>query len=113
MARLVKSVRKPLNDDTAAAQAAPGTFAELSIEELIRSRVAVMLDRLGGAPIADLYDLVMRETERGLLGLMLHRCGGNRGLAAEQLGLHRNTLRQKLDKLGLTPVPARTPADRR
>lgn len=77
-------------------------LAELSIEQLIRNRVSSMLDRLGDAPVADLHELVMREAERGLIGLMLDRCQGNRGQAAERLGLHRNTLRQKVEKLGLT-----------
>jgi DNA-binding protein Fis len=76
-------------------------LAELSIEQLIRRRVSLMLARLDDAPVADLYDLVMGEAERGLLGLVLERCQGNRGQAAEQLGLHRNTLRQRLDRVGL------------
>jgi DNA-binding protein Fis len=96
MARTTHPAPTP-SADTETVQA----LAELSIEKLIRDRVALMLSRLGDAHVADLYELVMRETERGLLGLMLDRCRGNRGLAAEQLGLHRNTLRQKIDKLGL------------
>jgi Fis family transcriptional regulator len=89
-----------------AASAATSTIAETSIEQLIRRRVELMLERLGDAPIADLYELVMREAERGLLALMLDRCQGNRGQAAELLGLHRNTLRQKIAKLGLEKRPA-------
>jgi Fis family transcriptional regulator len=100
-----------------AASAASSTIAETSIEQLIRRRVELMLERLGDAPIAQLHELVMREAERGLLGLMLDRCAGNRGQAAELLGLHRNTLRQKIAKLGLekkaTPRPgARLPPKR-
>ena len=70
-----------------------------SIEQLIRGRLTVMLERLGVEQVADLHALVIREVERGLFSLVLERCKGNRGEAARQLGLHRNTLRQKLAQL--------------
>ncbi len=90
----------------------PANLAELSIEQLIRHRVELMLRRVGDAPVADLHELVMREAERGLLGLMLDRCEGNRGQAANQLGLHRNTLRQKIERLGLESDRRRRPPRR-
>jgi hypothetical protein len=45
-----------------AASAATSTIAETSIEQLIRRRVELMLERLGNAPIAQLHELVMRES---------------------------------------------------
>ena len=95
-----------------AATAAASTIAETSIEQLIRRRVELMLERLGNAPIAELHELVMREAERGLIGLMLDRCRGNRGQASELLGLHRNTLRQKIAKLGLEKKASARPGTR-
>ena len=55
--------------------------------------------------------------ERGLLRLVLERCRGHRGQAADKLGMHRNTLRQKIAALGLEAAgfagaTARPPADR-
>jgi DNA-binding protein Fis len=71
-------------------------FSRHSIEQLIRARLSLMLERLGVEQVADLHALVIREVERGLFSLVLERCNGNKGEAARQLGLHRNTLRQKL-----------------
>ncbi len=77
------------------------------LDQLIRERLSAMLDRLDGAPVVDLHALVLREVERGLLALVLERCRGHRGKAASQLGLHRNTLRQKIAELGLGPARKR------
>lgn len=78
-------------------------LAESSMEQLIRNRLALLLDRIGEEPIEGFYTLVIREVERGMLRLVMDRCEGHRGRAAKQLGLHRNTLRQKLADLGLEP----------
>ena len=40
-------------------------------------------------------------TEPPLLRAVLDRCGQNRAAAAQMLGLHRTTLRQKLRKYGI------------
>jgi Fis family transcriptional regulator len=76
-------------------------LADSSMEQLIRNRLALLLDRIGEEPIEGFYTLVIREVERGMLRLVMDRCDGHRGRAAKQLGLHRNTLRQKLSDLGL------------
>jgi Fis family transcriptional regulator, factor for inversion stimulation protein len=80
-------------------------LADSSMEQLIRARLALLLDRLGEEPIEGFYALVIREVERGMLRLVMDRCNGHRGQAAKQLGLHRNTLRQKLADLGLEQPP--------
>ncbi len=87
-------------------------LSERSMEQLVRDRLGALLDRLGEEPVAGLHALVMREVERGLLRLVLDRCHGHKGEAARQLGLHRNTLRQKAAELGLEE-PARKRSKRR
>jgi DNA-binding protein Fis len=83
-----------------------------SIEQLIRARLSLMLERLGVEQVADLHALVIREVERGLFSLVLERCNGNKGEAARQLGLHRNTLRQKLALLETSAgLERRAPAE--
>jgi Fis family transcriptional regulator len=82
-------------------------LADSSMEQLIRNRLALLLDRIGEEPIEGFYALVIREVERGMLRLVMDRCEGHRGRAAKQLGLHRNTLRQKLADLGLERERAR------
>lgn len=49
----------------------------------------------------DLYDRLLREIETPLLRRVLLATRGNKLKAAEILGLNRNTLRKKLDKLGM------------
>lgn len=88
-------------------------LSQRSMEQLIRARLETLLDRLGEEPVASLHALVMREVERGLFSLVLDRCGGHRGKAAEQLGLHRNTLRQKLSELHLDGGAKRPRAQKR
>jgi two-component system nitrogen regulation response regulator GlnG len=50
-----------------------------------------------GSPLGD----VVPRLEKALIRRALAEAGGNQSLAAERLGLHRNTLRNKLRDLGL------------
>ena len=45
---------------------------------------------------------VIEEAGREYLTTMLKRSGNNQSVAAENLGMHRNTLRRHLDRLGIT-----------
>jgi len=49
-----------------------------------------------------LYDRFLELTEPPVLRAVLHACGGNRAEAARRLGIHRATLRQKLNKYGIS-----------
>ncbi|WP_154222524.1 helix-turn-helix domain-containing protein [Marinicella rhabdoformis] len=49
----------------------------------------------------DLYDLVIAETEKGMILEVLDWCKGNQSKAAQLLGITRTTLRNKIRKLGL------------
>lgn len=89
-----------------------GDLNRHSMEQLVRLRLTSLLDRLGKEPIG-LHALVMGEVERGLVGLILERCKGHRGQAAELLGLHRNTLRLRVHELGLESRPKARPRKRR
>ena len=52
-----------------------------------------------GLPPSGLYERVMKEVERPLLGIALAATRGNQIRAAELLGLNRNTLRKKIREL--------------
>lgn len=52
-------------------------------------------------PPPDLYDRLLREIETPLLRRVMAATRGNKLKAAEILGLNRNTLRKKLEKLGM------------
>ena len=51
---------------------------------------------LDGEKPCAVYDMVLRKVERPMLEVVLARAGGNQTLAAEILGINRNTLRKKL-----------------
>ncbi|MBI0474849.1 nitrogen regulation protein NR(I) [Sphingomonas sp. MA1305] len=58
-------------------------------------------ERPGALDDGTLYDRVIGEVERPLIETMLARHGGNQLRAARALGLNRNTLRKRLDTLGI------------
>lgn len=74
---------------------------DLSLEELVKSKLLAFLRSMDGYPVSRLYDEVIARVERPLLALIMERTGGNQVRAAEILGLNRNTLRRKLNERGL------------
>jgi two-component system nitrogen regulation response regulator GlnG len=74
---------------------------DMAFEEMVRAKLAGFLDRMDGYPVHDLYERICARVERPLFDLVLERTGGNQVKAAEILGLNRNTLRKKLDEMGL------------
>ena len=59
---------------------------------------------LEGAPVSELYDLVRKEMEHGLLDMVMRQTQGNQSTAANWLGISRGTLRKKLAELGLESI---------
>ena len=51
---------------------------------------------LDGETPAAIYDMVIKSVERPMLEVILQQAGGNQTLAAEMLGINRNTLRKKI-----------------
>ena len=51
---------------------------------------------LDGEKPAAIYDLVLKSVEKPMLEVVLAKAGANQTLAAEMLGINRNTLRKKL-----------------
>ncbi len=58
----------------------------------------------GGLPPPGLYDRVLHEIERPLIGLSLGATRGNQIKAAHLLGLNRNTLRKKIRELDIQVI---------
>ena len=54
---------------------------------------------LDGAKPRAIYDMVLKNIERPMLELVLDRAEGNQSIAAEMLGINRNTLRKKIQSL--------------
>jgi Fis family transcriptional regulator len=54
----------------------------------------------GESPCA-IYDMVLKNVEKPMLEVVLRHADGNQTLAAEMLGINRNTLRKKLTEYNL------------
>ena len=51
---------------------------------------------LDGEKPAAIYDMVLKSIEKPMLEVVLAKAGNNQTVAAEMLGINRNTLRKKL-----------------
>ena len=84
----------------------PGAQMDLpdaGIAEAVRHLIErIARERPGALDDGTLYDRVIGEVERPLIEAMLARHGGNQLRAARALGLNRNTLRKRLDTLGIS-----------
>ena len=67
-----------------------------------RESVRMYLESLNGHSTNCLYDLVIDETEKGMIMEVLKWCKGNRSKAADILGITRTTLRNKMRKLNIS-----------
>ena len=74
------------------------------LAELLRPRLRNLLEDLGSHAGSDLYRRVIDEVERVLIEEVLRHTRGNRKSAASMLGIHRNTLRQRMARLGIRAV---------
>ena len=72
-----------------------------NIEQCVRQSLDNYFQDLDGSNPHDVYDMVITCVEKPLLEVVLEQAGGNQSLAAEYLGINRNTLRKKLQQHGL------------
>jgi two-component system nitrogen regulation response regulator GlnG len=82
----------------AASEAAPDPGIEAAVRAMIE-RLARQEPR--ALDDGSLYARIIGEVERPLIEAMLARHGGNQLRAARAIGLNRNTLRKRLDMLGI------------
>ena len=85
--------------------APPPLTTDVAIETAIHARIE-RFAREEPRALEDgtLYDRLIAEVERPLIAAMLRRHGGNQLRAAKAMGLNRNTLRKRLDLLGIDPA---------
>jgi two-component system nitrogen regulation response regulator GlnG len=84
---------------------APASVGEAG-DATIADAVRALIDRIArehpaGLDDGTLYDRVIGEVERPLIEAMLARHGQNQLRAARAMGINRNTLRKRLDTLGI------------
>ena len=79
-----------------------GDEGPVTLSTLVERHLAsYFADQPDGLPPVGLYDRVLEEVERPLIHLALSATRGNQVRAAEILGLNRNTLRKKIQDLGV------------
>ena len=66
------------------------------IADTVRRSLEKYFRDLDGEKPRSVYDMVIRNVERPLLEVVLDRAEGNQTIAAEMLGINRNTLRKKM-----------------
>ena len=74
---------------------------ELSLEALVDTKLRSSLDNLEKMESGDLYGMVLEQVERPLIRFVLEKTRNNQVRAADILGINRNTLRKKIQELGI------------
>ena len=94
-------IRANLGTDQAAT-GAPSHNADIGIAAAITARLRqIGREEPAALDNGTLYDRIISEVERPLIEEMLARHGQNQLRAARALGINRNTLRKRLDQLGI------------
>jgi Fis family transcriptional regulator len=71
------------------------------VTEVLETHLQRYLDDLGDIPPSNVFKMVMTSIEKPTLELVMKHANQNQSLAAEYLGINRNTLRKKLMEHGL------------
>jgi len=74
---------------------------ENDMARMVRRAVEGYFKDLDGEKPCHVYDMVINCVEKPLIEVVLHKVGGNQTVAAELLGLNRNTLRKKIKSYGI------------
>jgi Fis family transcriptional regulator len=69
------------------------------ISDCVRRSLERYFKDLDGAKPRSIYDMVLKNVERPMLEAVLDHADGNQSIAAEMLGINRNTLRKKIQAL--------------
>jgi two-component system nitrogen regulation response regulator GlnG len=83
----------------------PTASPESSTDELAVRLAEWARDAASRPGEAELYERLLGVVEPPVLRAVLDHCRGNRAAAADVLGIHRGTLRQKLRRYGVDPDP--------
>ena len=72
-----------------------------SIYHCVESALDIYFEDMDGHNPGNLYELVLSQTEKPMLEVVLKHARGNITKSAEMLGINRATLREKLKKYDL------------
>jgi len=68
------------------------------IAETVRKSLERYFKDLDGERPRAIYDMVLKNVEKPMLETVLDKAEGNQTIAAEMLGINRNTLRKKIQQ---------------
>jgi Fis family transcriptional regulator len=68
------------------------------ISESVRKSLERYFKDLDGERPRSIYDMVLKNVEKPMLEAVLDKAEGNQTIAAEMLGINRNTLRKKIQQ---------------
>ena len=77
------------------------SFHEDSLEGLVCRKLKNSLEQMNLSEMDNLYEMVLHQVERPLINIVLQKTRSNQVRAAEILGINRNTLRKKINALGI------------
>lgn len=72
---------------------------DFSFEEAVYTKLEEYLSNIDHPGINDLYKTIIERVERPLIKLLLEKTDGNQVKVSRILGIHRNTLKKKIDSL--------------
>ena len=73
----------------------------MKLEDAVRTSLEAYFRDLRGAEPHGVQQMVLQSVEKPMLEVVLRHAEGNQRLAAEWLGINRNTLRRKLVEHGM------------
>ncbi|MBU6468834.1 MAG: Fis family transcriptional regulator [Betaproteobacteria bacterium] len=74
---------------------------ESELAQCVRRLATEFFARLDGEKCTGVHELLINTVEKPLLEVVLNHTQGNQTLAAQVLGINRNTLRKKIQQYGL------------
>ncbi|HET9843257.1 MAG TPA: helix-turn-helix domain-containing protein [Gammaproteobacteria bacterium] len=72
--------------------------------EFVMTTLSHYFSHLEGEKPTNLYNMVIKEVEKGFLKVVMQEARGNQCLAAKMCGMSRNTLRKKLKEHQLDKI---------
>ena len=75
--------------------------AENNVSASVRAGLLGYFADLGGDEPSNVYNMLLEVVEKPMLEVVMRHADGNQTLAAEMLGINRNTLRKKLTEYDL------------
>ncbi|GAA3562682.1 MULTISPECIES: DNA-binding transcriptional regulator Fis [Marinobacter] len=88
-------------DDIHQLQTVNGSGNSVTLRDSVEVALKNYFAQLDGAPVTDVYQLVLSEVEAPLLEQVMKYTRNNQTKASTMLGLNRGTLRKKLKQYGL------------